>query len=645
MSLFLNFSCGFSEKEERREPPSSSAAQDSEPSTQGEAAFAQDEPQVEQEPVADGAATTPSPSAEEPPPVGAVAEPPQAALEAPAVNTAATTPSQSRAESSTQGEAAFVKAESQAEQEPAVDGAVTTPSPSRAKPPPVGAVAEPPQAALEAPATNTAATTPSPSAEEPSESSEQPSSPPRSSDETPTEQMSHEEFSAFFMQAPSFLKTAVQNALKKPVQQVTQNDLASVVKLKLNFKYGDEQNWNGAVKSYIPFFSSLKELDLSGNRILYELPQFVLYMDTLERLDISNTGIQDFPPICAPQRCYPETVLVSPPSHECHQATCRLQNLKELMAQDNKYFNDEIPLSIFDLQNLKVLNVSNSSIRYIDEYIGRLTSLEEFYMGNNNLTLIPLMLSSLPHLMVVDFRSNRFQDEDVRVFQSCKGQSVEDKEDCREDLRDSLDCDFYHELDFDRGEPLRRLYTDLSGQNLYEFESMSAIPLPDNDRCYLAWVGWMIDYEKDPLLLNKTIRGKTVRELRYLIDYQSENTSFWCSSQMSDWFFDIGYEPKKRAAFPYEVVPERYRLPGLATRINAFVKQLGSGEDWWVPHCPHLPGLKENIDRLRVETDRLQAEREASDPSWLQIIFDIFKPDPRKGREEDASGSKSLESR
>ena len=242
-----------------------------------------------------------------------------------------------------------------------------------------------------------------------------------------------------FCAFPESLKRAVQNTLdKEDCQLITSKELSQLKKLKI-LSVSSEQ---GALLSeeYGKYFLSLVELDISDNPDMSFLPGFVTSLSQLEQLNISSTGIKTF-----------------------SQKICHLKNLTELIASHNDYENQEIPFHTFCLEKLKVLDMSHSSVRYIDEYIGQLSHLEEFYMSGNSLLLIPQMLSTLSRLVLVDFRKNHLKNEDLNTFQSCKSVKEEDKEACREDLSDSLECEAVHELPFQRGEPLRQMYTSLAG--------------------------------------------------------------------------------------------------------------------------------------------------------------------------------------
>ena len=431
---------------------------------------------------------------------------------------------------------------------------------------------------------------------------------------------------------PNSLNKALSVKLKKECEDVTPEDLSAVKSLTV--RNINKEETTALKKKYASYFKSLEELDVSNNPDMLSLPEFVAYLPNLKKLNISKTGIGNLP-----------------------GEMCNLENsLTALIATHNNYEGQEIPIEVFCLSSLRVLDMSHSSLRYIDEYIGQLSHLEELYVSGNSLFLIPHMLSTLPHLTLVDFRNNNLKNKDLNSLQSCKSVIEEEKEECQEDLLDSIDCEAVHELPFQRGEPLRQMYTNLTSQSeelimqqcekdpvflycpsfitkckdypeydkqkcmLDEFESprVEERHRSHRDKCYIAWVGWLIDYDKSPELLNKTIRGKTIREIRYVSRYASENQSVfscweWPWENIRTFFGLIDNAPKKYPAHPLEVFPEEFREPGVASRVKSWSETDGTfnaDEFYWVPEdCPHLPpNLKKRIERVAQERDQKYTE-------------------------------------
>jgi len=361
----------------------------------------------------------------------------------------------------------------------------------------------------------------------------------------------------------------------------------------------DEQSSGVVASSRFRASQLITELDLSDNPHLTSLPEFVLDLPDLVHLDISNTGISDF-----------------------DKSICQLKKLERLIGRNNSYKDDEVPFHTFCLENLEVLDMSNSDIRYIDEYIGKLSHLEELHMAHNQMWVIPLMLSTLSTLKLVDFKNNNLKNENFHVAQNCKSVTEDDREDCQENLLDDIECEFAHELPFQRKEPLRKVYTDIVGNNkavlkacesgdqkvcphfvdtcrdildeddrskcqLDEFESarlQNSNHFLHRDSCYIAWVGWMVDYDSSSQFVENTIRGKTIRELRYAGEYQSSQSFFCWRNPLEHLALAFWNKPEKLSPFPFEVFPEYFREKGLISWI------LGGSTS----ECEHLPTLKDH---------------------------------------------------
>ena len=446
---------------------------------------------------------------------------------------------------------------------------------------------------------------------------------------------------------PNNLKKAVSTELKKQCENTTLKDLNSIKKLKMEFYKGEEDL---LTKKHASFFKSLEELDISRNPDLLSLPEFVYYLPHIQKLNMSRTGIKSFP-----------------------KEISQLKNsLTILIASHNSYENQEIPLEVFSLTNLRVLDFSYSSLRYIDEYIGELYFLKELYLTENSLLILPNMLFSLSHLTIVDLRYNTLYNEKLNAIHSCQNLEEDEKKDCQKDLSNLFQCEGLYELPFQRGEPLRQMYIDIvmEHEDLIIEECTKEVPFhycpsfftkckdhpeydkdsneynrkqcmldvfesprederhrPHRDRCYLAWIGFFVDYDKNPELLNKSVRGVTVRETRYFGRYMNHNHRWYeyCSGRKGKrkWYdpFDwstitieapvlrklVDNAPKRFPSHPVEVFPKSFRQPGIASRIQAWVEADGLfnvDQLYWVPeeYCPHLgPNLKERIKEIAEE--------------------------------------------
>ena len=355
---------------------------------------------------------------------------------------------------------------------------------------------------------------------------------------------------------------------------------------------------------------AITEVDLSNNPRVTSLPAFILDFPNLVRLDISNTGISDF-----------------------DESICQLKKLEKLIGKGNSYKDDEVPFYTFCLENLRVLDMSDSRIRYVDEYIGKLTNLEEIILRNHQLTALPFMLYELSHLESVDFRGYFSVNSKLNFVRDCKEASNDDREDCRASLLDGVRCEYHTEIPFERGDgSFRKIYADMAGIPLKVFEDPNNSDLVDGepnspddprllltDQCYIMWLGGM-DYEgTSSHLLEKTIGGRTIRELRYIHDIWFEwyrnsitadfFTSVFTLTMAGDTACGLDFVAEDREKVPFwslEVFPERFLRGGFSVWVgNVLADYLGIYEEnWWIPdHCSYIPDFEERVEPLKEEVN------------------------------------------
>ena len=386
------------------------------------------------------------------------------------------------------------------------------------------------------------------------------------------------------------------------------------------FKFTSSEGVLDIEEAHIQHLDQVKFLDLSSTNTVH-LPDFVYDMKNLEKLDISNTKIQWF-----------------------DEKMCNLENLEILIGKNNTYKANEVPLYTFCLKSLRILDMSNSSLFYIDEYIGKLEHLEEIYMSDNQFLNVPWMFQNLKNLVVYDFRNNRIENSSINTLLSCKDEeSHEDRKECNEDLRHDLHCDHFHEDPalWGRGESFRKIYTDMIGQDLDEFEDYETVPRTYRNSCYTAWLVWMIDFEEDNLL-EKTILGKTIREDRYAGEYANHikigGGSLACWAKTTTWWWNDNL--KKSPTHGAESFPEQWRdMTGFSSRVQAW---LASGDffdrDWWidmrVERCPHLEGLGEAMRKTREVSEEKYRKFKDRIKNWKNSNYPFPDPEEVKKRIE-----------
>ena len=303
---------------------------------------------------------------------------------------------------------------------------------------------------------------------------------------------------------PKILKQAVENRLNKPCHFIALNAL-----------------------------SQIKELDVSHTDISDLGPQ-ISYLKNLETLNISHTKIKNLGP-----------------------EICQLQNLKTLKASHNKYEGNEMPIAIVCLSALQNLDLSDSSLQYIDEYIWYLKNLKNLNLSGNKLTSTPMLFGLMSSLVTLDLRDNLFEYSWMNSLSDCshfKENSKERKE-CQEELLETVKCEYWYELPedcsqleddpeqkakcekakFKRGQlgnqSFIKRYEEMTGEEHVEKEDDLTAT-----RCYFYWINHYVlfgnpddpmqDIETDPkklaqkqaYLLDLTINGKTLRELRLAQD-------------------------------------------------------------------------------------------------------------------------------
>ena len=347
------------------------------------------------------------------------------------------------------------------------------------------------------------------------------------------------------------LKKAVEDHLKMKCAVITREHLAGIKELRI--KYIFEEELPLLNKEYTAYFTGLEKLDISKNLYMNHLPSFVIHLPQLKELNISQTGISDF-----------------------SKDICELKNLTTLLASHNNYKGQEVPMNTFCLSQLKVLDMSYSSIRYIDEYISKLENLEELHMRNNELMTLPFMQRLLPKLLLVDLRGNVFVpwnlEEDTtgadNILYDCKKYSdSEEREECQEEMQASFECNWIEKIPFQRGLPFRqyKALEDMTSAERETFEKSK--PQPSKNRCYSFWFNntfRLLPEEEKKALQEKTINGKTIREWR-LVYSEREKYSIWRKYGFSVCEQIIVYSDTVHLPDSQEVFPERHYSPNWTT--------------------------------------------------------------------------------
>ena len=349
---------------------------------------------------------------------------------------------------------------------------------------------------------------------------------------------------------PTSLKKAVEKQLGTPCAFIASEHLTQIKKLRIEDI--DEIETELLNEQYAVYFTSLEELDISNNPRMRTLPDIVTHIFTLRTLDISGTGINDL-----------------------SEDICRLKHLTTLRAAYNNYKQQEVPFGIFCLNKLKVLDMSYSFIRYIDEYIYKMESLEELYLNNNDLTTVPFVLHTMSNILLVDLTHNMFEPlpwyvslfgyKTLNTLHNCKWVEHDSRSRklCQEDMLSDFKCEWWYKLQFKRGKPFRQYkeYEEMTSAERESFEL--ARGQPSKNRCYSFWLNNtfipLSDNEKEKFM-EQTINGKTIREWKVVFSIREKSS--WAEKfgfslcEQRILYADTSYLPDSQ-----EIFPERYHSP------------------------------------------------------------------------------------
>jgi len=103
-------------------------------------------------------------------------------------------------------------------------------------------------------------------------------------------------------------------------------------------------------------------------------------------------------------------------------------DVQELNVSNNNLGN-ALQAEVRQLQNLRVLNLSNNNFTGVPAEIGQLNKLEILDLSNNQLTGLPYELGNLSSVQVLDLRGNSYSQPDLDVIKNTLSSTVDIKTD------------------------------------------------------------------------------------------------------------------------------------------------------------------------------------------------------------------------
>ncbi len=98
-------------------------------------------------------------------------------------------------------------------------------------------------------------------------------------------------------------------------------------------------------------------------------------------------------------------------------------NTEELNLSNNS-LDGALQAEVRQLQDLKILNLSNNNFTGLPAEIGQLKKLEILDVSNNQLTGLPYELGNLSNLKILDLRGNEYSVQDLNIIKENLPSSV-----------------------------------------------------------------------------------------------------------------------------------------------------------------------------------------------------------------------------
>lgn len=179
----------------------------------------------------------------------------------------------------------------------------------------------------------------------------------------------------------------------------------SVTKLQLSANH-----LKGDLPHLLSQFPNLKVLDLSSNNLSGTIPSSLASLSHLEVLDLSHNRLEGTVEFLASFTAVRELYL-GYNQLSIQDIEGSLQGMNHLQRLDIAFCNlDKVPNSLVKFSELEYLDLSGNKITSGFDHLGKLSSLRELLLSNQELEKIPSSVSSLVQLKSLNLSYNKIKD-------------------------------------------------------------------------------------------------------------------------------------------------------------------------------------------------------------------------------------------
>ncbi|MFX0095486.1 MAG: leucine-rich repeat domain-containing protein [Candidatus Hodarchaeota archaeon] len=155
--------------------------------------------------------------------------------------------------------------------------------------------------------------------------------------------------------------------------------------------------------------NALRTLVLAHNQ-LTSLPESFHRLNELENLDLSDNKLNAFPESICKLTKLTRLYFGSNEIYSLPETVENLTNLIDLSLYNNNLRALTLPSSLFELTNLKKLNLRANRLRHLPLSIGKLENLKALKVSHNRLTTLPPTFGRLTNLRRLELNNNQLKE-------------------------------------------------------------------------------------------------------------------------------------------------------------------------------------------------------------------------------------------